>query len=189
MNKLYTMILAIILLSTFFLTSAFSENAILTFRLVHPDHDTISHQQPSKIKIDKNEYEHFVLQNENYWVSKKIELDINDMNDAKLTVITPPSKEEIAELSKSRPNTVFSLEPSYNVTIILNKKGQEKFKKLTANYKMRRLAVIFEGHLLIAPIIWQPVTGAEIGVSSFSNYDDAKRLRDTIKNHASGVKY
>ena len=139
---------------------------------------------PTEVKIDKNEYEYFKLRNENYWVSKKIELDITDMNDAKLQVVTPPSKEEIANLSKRRPNTVISLEPAYNVTIILNKNGQEKFRKLAANNQMRRLAIIFEGHLLIAPIIWGKITGDEVAVSSLSSYDDAIRLRDSVKNYS-----
>jgi preprotein translocase subunit SecD len=162
MNKLYSILLAPILLMGIFLTNAISENAILTFRLVHPDHDRIAFLQPSKVKIDKKDYEYFKLGNANYWVGKTIELDITDMKDAKLEVLRPPL---------------------YNVTIILNKKGQEKFSKLTANNKMRRLAIIFEGNLLTAPIIKEEITGDEVVVSGLY-FDDAQKLRDIIKNYS-----
>jgi len=184
MTKLYAILLVPILLAGLSVTNSYSDDTILTLRLVHPDHDRISFLQPSEVKIDKKDYEYFELEKKNYWVSKKIELDITDMKDAKLQVITPPSKKEIEALSKTHPNTSFSLEPSYNVTIILNKKGQEKFMKLTANNIMRRLAIIFEGRLLIAPIITKKISGDEVVISSLSSYDDATRLRDTIKNYS-----
>lgn len=162
MNKLYSTILALILLIGSFLTNAIAGNAILTLRLVHPDHDKISFLQPSEVKIDKKDYEYFKLGKENYWVSKKIELDITDMKDAKMEVETLPL---------------------YNVTIILNKKGQDKFRKLTANNIKRRLAIICEGHLLMAPVIREEITG-DVFIVSGLYHDNAKRLRDIIKNYS-----
>ena len=134
--------------------------------------------------IDKSQYKYFVKENENYWVSKKIELDINDMKNAELRVIIPPSKEEIAELSKTHPNTSFLLKPTYNVTITLNKNGQKKLADVTTNNKMRRLAIIFEGNLLIAPLILEKITGGKVIVSNIKKYNEASRLRDTIKNQS-----
>ena len=184
MKRFHSILLISISLTLIFLTNAISEDIILALRLVHPDHDRISFLPPSEVKIDKNKYEYFAKGNEHYYISKRIELDINDMKDAKLRVITPPSKEEIADLSKRQPNTSISLEPFYNVTISLNKKGQEKFENVTANNIMRRLAIVFEGNLLIAPIIMEKITGGEVVVSGFSNFSEATRLRDTIKNQS-----
>ena len=120
MQKFHSILLIAILATLILLTNAFSEDTILTLRLVHPNHDRISFLPPSEVKIDKKQYEYFAKEGENYWVSKRIELDINDMKGAKLSVITPPSKEEIADLSRRQPNTSISLEPSYNITIALN---------------------------------------------------------------------
>lgn len=182
MKKFYWILLVIILTFFILLTNAFSEDKVLTLRLVHPDHDRISIVPPSEVKIDKNQYECFAKESVNYWVSRKIELDINDMKNVEIRVITPPSKEEIAELSKKYPNTSFSLEPTYNVTISLNKTGQEKFANVTATNIMRRLAVIFEGNLLIAPLIMEKITSGVVVVSGLSNYNEATKLRETIKN-------
>lgn len=184
MKKLFSIVLGLIIVNSILVSNAFSKDTILTLRLVHPNHDRLAFLPPPEAKIDKTEYEYFAKEDEHYYISNKIELDINDMEEAKLRVVTPPSKEEIAELSKKHPNTSFSIEPTYNVTIKLNKEGQKKMADVTGTNIMRRLAIIFEGNLLVAPVIMEKITGGTVAVSGLSNYNQTTRLRNTINNQS-----
>ncbi len=160
---------------------AYGAGPPLALRLVHPDHDRIAHFSPDQVKVDRKLYEHFKKGNQHYWVSRKVELDITDMTDARVNVQAPPSKKEIERLQKQYPNAVFPTEPSYEVTITLSPRGREKISTLTANNIKRRLAVVFNGKLLMAPVIMDKITGDVFVVSGFSNYEEAKSLTDAIK--------
>lgn len=165
-----------------FISIVYGSDSILTLRLVHPDHDKLAYIPPEQVNVDKSKYELFEKNGENYWISKKIELDIADMTDAQITVLTPPSKEDVERLSKEYPNTSFPLNPSYNVTITLNPKGREKFSIVTANNIRRRLAIIYNGKLLMAPIIMDRIDSGLMEVSTFSSYAEAKSLSDAIRS-------
>lgn len=182
MKQFMRILMASILLVFALSSCANSRDDILTLRLVHPDNDKLMFLPQSEADVDNELYEYFEKGSEHYWVSRNVKVDMADMKAAKLRVITPPSKEEIEEISKSRPNTSISLEPTYNLTISLTEEGSAKLRKLTRENVKRRLAIIYEGRLLVAPVIKEEITGDEVEVSGLSGYDEAVRLRDAINN-------
>jgi preprotein translocase subunit SecD len=167
-----------------FLTKASSGDTILSFRLVHPDHDRLSALPPSEAKVNRDQYECFTKENVNYWVDKNIELDIQDLKDAKIKIMWRDSNSkqwEYLEVSEETyPSFVFkpSSKPCL-VDIYFSKNGQKKMAILSEKNIGRWLAIIFQGKLLMAPLIREKIDGAYVTVLSFS-FDEATLLKDAI---------
>jgi preprotein translocase subunit SecD len=171
-------------LALFFLllSNAYSEDKILTFRLVHPDQDK-SH---SPVKIDKSQYKLFVKDKENYWVANKVELDSNDIKTIKIKIMTQSAsgKEEYVEVSsKQIASTPELRSPSmkgYIATLFFTEEGAKKIENVTEKNIYRRLAVILNNRLLMAPRIQDKITGNEIDIVGLS-YNDIENLRAAIR--------
>jgi hypothetical protein len=176
-------------LALFFMTlsNAYSEDKILTLRLVHPDQDKLT-QRSSEVKIDKNQYELFVKDNENIWIDKKVELDVKDIKAIIIKVWTRSysGKEEYEPITLEQIDRTPELtSPSMNAftaSLFFTKEGAIKIQNVTEKNINRRLAVILNKRLLIAPRILDKISGDEIAIAGLS-YVDIKSLTGAI-NHS-----
>lgn len=169
------------------LSNAYSEDNILTFRLVHPDQDKLTQHSP-EVKIDKNKYELFVKDNENYWVDKKVELDVKDIKAIIIKIWTrsnsreeeylPITLEQIAKTPELRSPSM----NAFTATLFFTKQGAIKIQTVTEKNINRRLAVILNKRLLMVPRIQDKISGDEIAIAGLS-YNDVKSLSAAI-NHS-----
>jgi preprotein translocase subunit SecD len=119
-----------------------------------------------------------VKEKENYWVDKKIELSIKDFKDAKIQemVMYPPKmKVERREVTSPLPSNA-----SCDIVLYFSKNGQTKIQNLTGNNIRRRLAIILNNQLLMAPLILEKITGETISIVGVS-YSEAQSLKSAIK--------
>jgi preprotein translocase subunit SecD len=65
------------------------------------------------------------------------------------------------------------------VDIYFNQQGRKKMANFTEKNIGRRLAIIFQGKLLMAPLIREKIDDEYVTVSSFS-FDEATLLKDAI---------
>jgi len=177
-------LLLITLFISVFFTNAYSEDPILSFRLVDPDHDKPSSSVRSQAKIDKDRYEYLTKENESYWVDRKIELDIHDLKDARIKVMTRDAGASQWEYVEVTPETFASLHfpPSSKpclIDIYFDRQGRKKMANVTEKNIGRRLAIIFQGRLLMAPLIREKIDAEYVTVSSLS-FDEARLLKDAI---------
>jgi len=169
------------------LSNAYSENSILTFRLVRPDQDNLT-QPSSEVKIDKNQgYELFVKDIENIWIDKKVELDVKDIKSVIIRIITMSDSGEqeylpitLAQIARS-PDLKSPSMNAFSVLLTFTKEGETKIANVTEKNIHRRLAVIVNKRLLMAPRIQDKITGDEIAISGLT-YDEIKSLSDAINN-------
>jgi preprotein translocase subunit SecD len=168
------------------LSPAYAADSILTFRLVHPDQDKQA-QSPSEVKIDKNQYELFVKDNENIWVDKKVELDVKDVKSIAIRIMSMSNSGEeifepvtIAQFNKNSHLKGTSMNP-FSALLTFTKEGQNKIQNVTERNIHRQLAVIVNKRLLMAPRIQDKIDGDEIAISGLT-YDEIKSLSDVINN-------
>ena len=168
------------------ISNAYSEDKILTFRLVHPDQDKLA-QRSSEVKIDKNQYELFVKDNESIWIDKKVELDIKDIKAIIIKIWTrsysgkeeyePITLEQIARTPELRSPSM----NAFTAALFFTKQGAIKIQNVTENNIHRRLAVILNKRLLMAPRIQDKISGDEIAIAGLS-YEDVKSLTGAIND-------
>lgn len=63
----------------------------------------------------------------------------------------------------------------------LNRAGAAKFARLTAANVGRRLAIVVDGRVLIAPTIRSPITGGVVSIEGFSSPQETERLSDLLQ--------
>lgn len=195
MNNLNRFIFVLTIYFLILFLNSCSGNNELTFQLVHHENDKINNLSPAEAKIDQSQYQCFTKDNQNYWVNKNIELDLSDIKDARFKVMIPQcvyeekiNEEEIAADTFSRDNKENDITGNgYTVTIYFNKKGQKKLEELTEKNMKRQLAIMIKGQFLMAPVIMEKVSGAEISVAGIT-FNDAKQLRDAICQSSSRCK-
>ncbi len=168
------------------LSNAYSEDKILTFRLVHPDQDKLT-SRSSEAKIDKNRYELFVKDNDNFWIDKKVELDTKDIKAIILKIWTrsdsgaeeyvPITLEQIERTPELRSPSM----NAFTAALFFTKQGAIKIQNVTAKNVNRRLAVILNKRLLMAPRILDKISGDEIAIAGLS-YNDVKSLSAAINS-------
>jgi preprotein translocase subunit SecD len=166
------------------LIKAYSGDGFLSFRLVHPDHDKLTSSTQSRAKIDKNRYEYLTKENESYWVDRKIELDIHDLKDAKIKIMKRDAGASQWEYAEITPETFVSLHlpPSSKsclVDIYFDRQGRKKMASVTEKNIGRRLAIVFQGKLLVAPLIREKIDAEYVTVGSLS-FNEARLLKDAI---------
>lgn len=174
MKQINKILCLIILCHCSLFSYAYSKEPVLTFRLVHPDHDNLSYVPQSEAKVDKRQYELFTKGKENYWVDRKIELCIKDFKDAKIQEMVMDSskaKWETIEASSSIPS-----DASCRIVLYFSKNSQKKIENLSERNIRRRLAIIYNNQLLMAPIIVDKISGETITVVGIS-YEEAQRLK------------
>jgi preprotein translocase subunit SecD len=165
--------------------SVYTGDADLTFRLVHPDHERLSMIPPSEADINERQYDLFVKDKVNYWVSKLVEVDTTDFKGAKILLaeFDQYGKEKISEVSSDElDNEYVFTNPSatgFGARLSLNTNGQKKMENLTENNIKGRLAIVFNGKLLMAPTIQEKISGEEISISGLTS-DEARDIKKAI---------
>ena len=186
MNQICRFLSFIVLLSIL-PSIAYSENNTLTFRLVHSNNDKLSQLTPSQLKIEQNQYEYFVKDNVGYWVENIIQLSSKDVKDVKIEMMVwePNSKNwknvevSLKEIANDKDYTNPTMH-GFTAVIIFNKIGQKKFEHLTEKNIRRRIAIILNGKLLMAPLIQEKITGQDVSVVGL-NYNEVKGLKEAIR--------
>lgn len=67
------------------------------------------------------------------------------------------------------------------LTLRLNREGAAKFARLTAANVGRRLAIVVDGRILIAPTIRGPITGGAVSIQGFNSPQETERLSDLLQ--------
>lgn len=67
------------------------------------------------------------------------------------------------------------------LTLRLNREGAAKFARLTAANVGRRVAIVVDGRILIAPTIRGPITGGMVSIQGFSSQQVVERLADLLQ--------
>lgn len=67
------------------------------------------------------------------------------------------------------------------LTLRLNREGAAKFSRLTAANVGRRVAIVVDGRILIAPTIRSPITGGMVSIQGFSSQQVVERLADLLQ--------
>ncbi len=67
------------------------------------------------------------------------------------------------------------------LTLRLNQEGAAKFTRLTAANVGRRVAIVVDGRVLIAPTIRGPITGGTVSIQGFSSQQETERLSNLLQ--------
>lgn len=67
------------------------------------------------------------------------------------------------------------------LTLHLSREGAAKFARLTAANVGRRVAIVVDGRVLIAPTIRGPITGGTVSIQGFSSQQETERLSSLLQ--------
>jgi preprotein translocase subunit SecD len=179
MKKLYKILFFMLLCYSFILSNAYPEEAVLAFRLVHPDHDKLVNISPSNASVDKKQYELFSKGNENYWVDRKVELGTKAFIGADVQYMTMDTSNTI-KWRTIEPGSDFPPEAACSVVLHFSKDSQNKIETLTKTNLKRRLAIIYNDQLLMAPIIQEEMSGETMTLCCFP-CKEAMNLKSAMK--------
>lgn len=161
----------------------------VSFRSVTSDNKCTNQKPTPGTNIDEDEC--LSIGDQEYSVSKKVELDSGGFKNAKilLAVKAPFTENKVQEL---RPEDIpwrFNDEEeaardvhAFQVKIELNEKGREILKKLSVNNAGQELATVFEGKLNYVERIPENTTSNFVLVNGLT-YNQAKRLADAINRN------
>lgn len=163
-----------------------------SIHLVHPDNDSIG--SSPNADIDLRDYEKFTARrdgkDEVLWVSRKVELDISDIDEVNLTFPDQAfRREDLENLKKKYPSMtpeidklIESIDPQPRPTISMSftPLGSRRLADFTARNVKRRAAIILEGKLLIAPVIIEPITGGTLQMIGDYSKQEAQTIIDRI---------
>lgn len=164
--------LAIAFLVFCFLKPAFAENNSLS--------------NPQGVSIDfkfvcensSSECDKFVDENtkEELFLEKTTQLSIGDIESAK--AVTEEVPEFAEQQYKAESFTAeFSKSPSAAILLKFTEQAKQKLAKVTSENINRRLAIVINGKLIMAPQIFEPITGGEIKIS---NRDITKKYAEEL---------
>ena len=150
--------------------------------LVHPNNDALVSSLNTdldlrdymKVAFPKSKDEVEIL-----WISKKIEIHITDLEEARVTVQKPPSREEI-EYARKYYNLEISPEPIPAISISFTSSGSKKWADFTARNVKRRAAIILDGIPLMAPIIQEPITSGKVQIHGNFSKEEIQSIVDRI---------
>lgn len=131
-------------------------------RLVHPSNDAIV---SSKVESgDLSNYEKLILKqhgkDEVLWVNKKVELNIHDLKNAKAQFPKPPFLPMVA--------------------LVFTENGAKKLSEFSSRNRKQRVAIILDGRLLIAPVIFEPLTEGRAAFSGDYKPAEIQSIADRI---------
>ncbi len=70
---------------------------------------------------------------------------------------------------------------SYEVLLSLNPDGAKKFADATTANVGRQIAIIYDGEIVSAPVVNEPITGGQCSITGNFDYDSAMQLASTIR--------
>lgn len=147
-----------------------------SIHLVHPDNDAIV----SSLKNDSDltEYMKIGLSQDGMdivlWAKKKAEIDIGDIERASLE--SSPSAPSL----RPRQKKVLYQGPSTDIHIWFTPQGSKKFADFTTRNTKRKTVFILDGIAIAAPVIFEPITGGQMGISGDFSDRQAKQIVDRI---------
>ena len=102
-----------------------------------------------------------------------------DLEEARVTVQKPPSREEI-EYARKYYNLEISPEPIPAISISFTSSGSKKWADFTARNVKRRAAIILDGIPLMAPIIQEPITSGKVQIHGNFSKEEIQSIVDRI---------
>lgn len=165
---------------------AYPADGELTFHLVHCVHERFSHAQRPHARVHKGRYECLVKDDVAFWINKKVELSNRDITGVKIMVIEldvsslkPRQREFYPDLEGGFSANTDPTNRGYAARILFNSNGWTKLTYLCKNNIGKRLAIVLDGKLILAPVIKEQIVGGEMEVAGLS-FDEAKRLKEII---------
>jgi hypothetical protein len=153
----------IMILGIGFTPVGYSAESTLRFSLLQSEikvDDLLKHD----IKSDNKKIDIFAKDNVIYLVNSVILLDAKDILCS-----------EMLGTSYAHGNSSGSSTNIFQIGIIFNDQGKSKLSALSMDNRGKRLAIVFDGELIITPIIEHHITDGNLLVNGLS-YDDARRL-------------
>jgi preprotein translocase subunit SecD len=135
----------------------------LTFHLVKDEYKVDDILQ-SGIDVDRNQYEVFANDNIIYVVNRLVELDDSDL-----------ACESVLGTSNGYDPHAASPARNQVINICFNERGQSKLEKLSASNTASRLAIVFQGKLLVAFVIMGSKASRRMSLRGMSS-NEARRL-------------
>jgi preprotein translocase subunit SecD len=178
MKQLNRIFFIIILFHSMMFSTSYSGEDVLDFRLVHPDNDKLINVSASETQVDNKRYELFKKENKDYWVDRKSELNNSDFKEAIIQELIMDSSNNIKWVTIESKSSISS-DAGCRILLYLSKDGQKKMESLTENNSCRRLAIIYNNQLLMAPVIQGKITDNYITIDGLT-YDEAYSLKSAI---------
>lgn len=69
----------------------------------------------------------------------------------------------------------------YVVALTFTDEGREKFAEATTRLVGQQIAIIYDGEMVSAPTVQEPITGGECTIDGMTDYDEATNLASTIR--------
>jgi len=170
---------AILALALFALWHETARGQSFELRLVHPQNsDIIKSKVPT---IDLSGYERFFdgREREDVWVSKNVDFDINDIEEAHVEAASPPlTEEEIKKLKKTNRELegLKFLPPLPSVSLSFTTEASKRFSEFTKRFKKHKLAMILDGKLLMSPTIQEQISGGKILIQGLESEEERKAI-------------
>ena len=175
--------------------SCSKDDSVFQIRLVHPDNDKII-EDTSLEKM--NGYEKYTIEPPGWppviWVSKQIDLNISDLDSVTVEFTKPfVSKEAFNTAMKQNPNLDVSqdFEKAFTeggqpqIELNFNLEGANKLAESTKNHVNQRISIFFDGKLVSAPKIMDPITKGKARLTTSLSVEHAKNLVEKLNNHIS----
>ncbi|MCK5343846.1 MAG: hypothetical protein KAR20_10605 [Candidatus Heimdallarchaeota archaeon] len=175
--------------------SCSKDDSVFQIRSVHPDNDKII-EDTSLEKM--NGYEKYTIEPPGWppviWVSKQIDLNISDLDSVTVEFTKPfVSKEAFNTAMKQNPNLDVSqdFEKAFTeggqpqIELNFNPEGANKLAESTKNHVNQRISIFFDGKLVSAPKIMDPITKGKARLTTSLSVEHAKNLVEKLNNHIS----
>lgn len=153
-------------------SNSFGQNSFVQFRVVLADKDAKgSNYEDMDFIIDSSKV--------NLKVSKLIEMDDKHIIKAEHKKTEIPKK--MMEQFKAVGIKV-NKDSQSELVIYFNEKGKKRFHDLTTKHLKKYLAIIINGRVIAAPLIFSPITKGVISITTLTE-NEAIKLADMINGH------
>lgn len=114
--------------------------------------------------------------NEELFLTNTPQLTLSDIESATLEPINwAPDAMKMFPKQRETP-------PPYQILLKLTSAGQEKFSRITSQNLNRRLGIILDGKLIMAPSIKEPITSGEVVISGQFSAQESQDIVNRINN-------
>ncbi len=124
---------------------------------------------------------------EELWVTKRSELSIDCIADAFLVARKEMPEADVAQYLKDNPGVDegavrawVKADSAPELQIVLNERGSDKLGALTKGNLKKRVAIVLEGKMVMAPVVMEPITGGKISIP-VGSAEEVRMVAEKIK--------
>ncbi len=118
-------------------------------------------------------------QEDNLVLGDEVLFSTKDISSAEL-VIDIPSEEKVAQIRQMFPD--YEPEPALRINFKFTGKNKQKLFDITKKHQKRRLAILIDDKLLMAPKIYEPISQGTVSMVGNISEEEAKSIVDRINN-------